>query len=222
MPCHRILRDSIEEGDFTLVVAVDSLSDELRRTIEYLNRHPKTATTICAAEVGYFAGEDHEVVAPRMVGPQQTEKGPGGTGAKWDETSYFAAAAGRCSAQAMDIMRRLYEFTKRESDNCKWGRGKDGSFTFRLERAGITGSIFSCFTSGDISLNFGYMDGKVAQDAVDRFADAVGQLEGFTDVRTRLQTKRWVHYKVDEVFAVPGNLETFERAAVAVRDSLGG
>ena len=209
---------SLAQGDFTLIIAVDSLNDELRRIIEYVNRRPGDRTTVCAVEVSYFVGDRHEVLAPRLVGPDASPPPPV---PGWDEPKFFAAAAERCSAETVAALRDLYDLTRRESDRCKWGRGKDGSFTFRLERAGVTASVFSCFTSGKISLNFGYMDGKVSTTAVDEFADSVGRLDGFTDLRARLQTMRWVYYEVADIFSAPGSLNAFEQAVLRVRDSLG-
>jgi hypothetical protein len=209
---------SLEKGDFTLIIAVDALNDELRRIIQYLNRGQRNGTTVCAVEVGYFLGEEHEIVAPRLVGPKSEPPPPPG---KWDELRFFTATAAKCGAEAVATVRALYEFTQKESDNCAWGRGQDGSFTFRLERDGVTGSVFSVFTSGSIMLSFGYMDGRVPESAVNRFADELAQLPGLDDLPAVLQVKRFPRYQVADAFAAPGNLEAFEQAVLKVRDSLG-
>lgn len=218
----RSVQAVLESGDFTLIVAVDSLTDELRRIIEYLNRRSGGGQTICAVEVGYYVSEQHEVIAPRLVGSPPEGKGAGGTGARWDEASYFAAAAERCSAQTVSSMQRLYEFARRESDNCKWGRGKDGSFTFRLERNGVSGSIFSCYTSGVLQLNFHYMYGRVDEAAIQRFAAEVSRLPGFADLHQRLQKVQLAIYSLEDVLREPEALDAFEAAVLRVRDSLGG
>jgi len=214
---------TLEAGDFSLIIAVDTLSDELRRVIRYLNRRPAAGTTIYAAELGYFVGDGYEVVSPRLEGAEVSAKtGTGATGRPgWDEVTFFEAASKLCSAEVVAALHELHDFTLRESDNRKWGRGKNGSFTFRLVRAGITGSVFSAFASGSLMLNVGYLDGKVPDAAIQRFADDLTGLPGFASLPANLHAGRWVQYRIEDVLIDPIALQQFEEAVIRVRDSLG-
>ena len=216
------VESTLKNGDFCLVIAVDSLNDELQRIIEYLNRRQQEATTVCAVEVGYFTGDGFEALSPRILGPKTGDKKGTGANEKWDEARFFTAAAERCAPEVARKLRDLYHFSVKESDNCKWGRGKDGSFTFRLERAGVVGSVFSCFTSGSLMLSFGFMDDRVGEPEIQAFGEAVARLRGFSDLLSRIESRRWPRYDLAEVLDDAGDLDAFKSAVLRVRDSLGG
>ncbi len=215
------VQTTLEAGDFSLIVAVDTLNDELRRIIKYLNRRPVDGTTIYAVELGYFVGDGYEVISPRLEGPVVETRRLAGGRPGWDEVTFFDVASKRCSPEVVRVLHELHDFTLRESDNRAWGRGKDGSFTFRLKRGGITGSasVFSAFTSGRLWLSFGYMK-DVPEAAVQRFADDLTSLPGFADLPVKLQAGEWPQYRVEDVLIDLAALQQFEEAVLRVRDSL--
>jgi len=210
---------NLERGEFCLMVAVDRLNDELRRTIEYLNRRPDSGTALYAVETGYFVGEGYEVLSPRLIGPT-TKPPPPPDG--WNKERFFEVASRRCSAEAVALLQRLYELTSAESDRLVWGKGRvDGSFTFRIERAGVKASVFNVLTSGSLLLGFEFIQTHLGSEASDRFADDLARLDGFAGLKARLQTTKWPSYKVGDLFPEPGSLEAFEQAVRDLRDGVG-
>ncbi|MFB3881901.1 MAG: hypothetical protein ACE149_11595 [Armatimonadota bacterium] len=217
------VESSLSVGNFVLVIAVDSLNEELRRIVEYRNRRSGDGETLCAVEMSYFSSADHEVLAPRILGPEQASAKGTPSSTKWDRDAFFAQARERLNSRprAVSILEQLCDFAEKESDNCKGGRGKTKTFTFRLERAGVQGSVFSCSSNGSLHLNFGFMDGRVSEDDIARFQASLSRLPEFGDLADRVAKTRWPRYKVEEVLSSPGTMEDFKKAVLAVRGSLG-
>lgn len=78
----------LQSGDFRLVIVVDSVNEELRRTIEYLAQGP-SHLGINALEVGYFTDGQGEILVPHLHGvkPSTTTEGTMG---RWTEVRFFA------------------------------------------------------------------------------------------------------------------------------------
>lgn len=60
--------DNLEDGRFTLLVAVDEITDELQRIVEYLSAHTVADMRVAALELGYVAEGDLEVLVPQVFG----------------------------------------------------------------------------------------------------------------------------------------------------------
>lgn len=60
--------DNLKSGNFTLIIAVDRLNDELRRIIEYLNSRGPGTPKISALEVLQFEAGDTQLLVPQMFG----------------------------------------------------------------------------------------------------------------------------------------------------------
>lgn len=58
----RVVTDNIRTGHFDLMFAVDSITDELKKTIRYLNAHTDSATRVLGLECGYAQDGDVEVL----------------------------------------------------------------------------------------------------------------------------------------------------------------
>jgi hypothetical protein len=84
---------NLNEGRFTLVVAVDEITAELKRIIEYLSAHTVGEVDVVALELGYVAEGDWQIIVPQTYGVELAERK--NTTAKpqrkWDETTFFAA-----------------------------------------------------------------------------------------------------------------------------------
>jgi hypothetical protein len=84
---------NLEAGRFTLVVAVDEITAELRRIIEYLSVHTVGDVAVVALELGYVADGDCQILVPQTYGVELAERKS--TSARprrpWDETTFFAA-----------------------------------------------------------------------------------------------------------------------------------
>ena len=67
------ISSSLEKGDFRLVIAVDSLNDELRRIIQFLNTRRDQALKIYALEMRQFSASGHQLLVPELFGVSPVE-----------------------------------------------------------------------------------------------------------------------------------------------------
>lgn len=67
---------TLERGDFRLVIAVDALSDELRRIIQFLNTRSDPAPRIYALEMRQFATSEFQLLVPELFGVSPTAPPP--------------------------------------------------------------------------------------------------------------------------------------------------
>ena len=60
---------TLEKGDFWLTIAVDSLNDELKRIIQFLNSRGEDSPQIHALEMRQFETSDLQMLVPEVFGP---------------------------------------------------------------------------------------------------------------------------------------------------------
>jgi hypothetical protein len=118
---------------------------------------------VIAVELRQFVGEGVRTLVPRVLGQTATaiqKKSAGGSDRReWDETSFFADAEtiqGLTISQ-LQAMRRLYEFSKANSDVVDWGTGKDrGSFNPKFESICVR-SPYTVYSNGKLVLNLKWL-----------------------------------------------------------------
>jgi hypothetical protein len=67
------LQASLDSGEFTLLLAVDGINDDLRRIVEYLNHVTRAETAILAFELARVADGDVQFLMPRIYGRELVE-----------------------------------------------------------------------------------------------------------------------------------------------------
>jgi hypothetical protein len=167
------LAENLRTGSFNLVVAVDHINDQLRKSLLFLNAH--TDFTVAALELEYIADDEVEVLIPQLHGGEVDKEAAGRSASPvrmhWDERSFFAEVE-KLDGERRRLVEDLYEFTRREADELTWGTGKNGAYVFRVKRA-----VFAVYASGDIRVlpgNFWDVD----QDAVAEFRDRISVITG--------------------------------------------
>ena len=64
------LQDNLKEGRFRLVIAVDEITSELKRTVSYINDHTEAEVQVLALELRYYAEAGIEVLMPAIYGEE--------------------------------------------------------------------------------------------------------------------------------------------------------
>jgi len=152
------LGNNIAAGKLRLVFVADEFPQELRRIVEFLNRQMQQ-TDVFAVEVRQFVSPDqvHRTLVPRLLGKVES-KAPTGTGAgpgqRWTNQRFNDAVG----SAYVDVTARLIQYgsevTGRDVD---WGMGRDrGSVTARLVTPQHRFSLFSIYTTGELSINVGW------------------------------------------------------------------
>src|SRR5665648_170136 len=100
----RVVEANLRAGRIRMVFVADALPESLVRIIEFLNEQMSPAEVL-GIEVRQYVGGEHTVYVPRLVGKTATAVArKSTTGAQqWDESSFLAAAAARCTPAEMDL-----------------------------------------------------------------------------------------------------------------------
>lgn len=67
--CKKGLEETLQLGRFRLVIAVDQITDELKRIIEYVNGTTASQFSPTALELGYLREGDLQILVPNLYGP---------------------------------------------------------------------------------------------------------------------------------------------------------
>jgi hypothetical protein len=67
---------SLTAGGFRLVIALDAITAELKRIVEYFNEHTSSSVQVLALEVTYTKDGDIEVLAPDVYGQESAARKP--------------------------------------------------------------------------------------------------------------------------------------------------
>lgn len=60
------VKSSLEKGNFFLIVAVDKINEELKRTVQYFNQCLNSGYSFYALEMRHFKGENSEILIPHL------------------------------------------------------------------------------------------------------------------------------------------------------------
>jgi hypothetical protein len=152
------LKNNIAAGKLRLVFVADEFPPELRRIVEFLNRQ-MDRTDVFAVEVRQFISPDgiHRTLVPRLLGKVESKASTassGGPGPRWTRDRFNEAIDPHLVAVAEQVVKFGVEITARELE---WGMGRDrGSITARLVTPVHRYSLFSVYTTGELTINVGW------------------------------------------------------------------
>jgi hypothetical protein len=209
--------ENLQAGRFTLVVAVDSITDALERSILYLSEHSGSDARVVALELGYVAHGDVEVLVPRAFGLEAAERRPTPTTPRargWDTASFDAALRELKGEAALELATGLREWALSPDVGLEvsYGRGATyGTEGFVIaDPSGYRRSIFSLATSSMVTVDLGnlkifpaYAEEMPRLDIL----HALARIEGRT--RKDEQADGWPQFSTD-VLMDPAKLADFK------------
>ncbi len=213
------LERNIRDGRFRLVVAVDKITDELKRTIEYLNEHTIAEIEVAGLEIGYLADSGVEIVVPKIYGLESARAKSAGKG-PIGETDLFGALEAVCSPEGVRVARRIYDWVKPHGGSFAWGQGiayPSTSAWFTVEGHSVcTWSLYARSTSPSWDIGFEYLLAKgVSPTRMTAFADALRTIPGVEARLAGLEKsgyKRRPSLSIEGILVKPGAVEIIERA----------
>jgi hypothetical protein len=213
--------DRLQSGDFQIVVAVDAINDELRKTIEYLTEGP-SRLQIYALELTYFASGEQEILVPHLHGSIAAAATPSRATSTWDAERFFADVDRRkLPEEEVDRVRQLLEFCGEAADRTWWGHGKEtGSFTFHLVKEGQTVSIFSVFSDGRLQVNFGWLRERAPADVLISYRDRLHAIPTLKNLPLREDFNSWPTFRLRATLSTTEELDAFKAAVLWLRDRL--
>lgn len=145
----------LQDGRLRLLIVVDKVNDELRRTVEFLNNCTAPHFQVVCAELPYFKSDPYEMLIPQLIGVPSVTKVALPRG-RWDKSKYFAKAPEQAGPEATNVLRELYDWAKAAKYEISWGTGvQTGSFTPKIRRGTDLVSLLNAYTSGSVSICFG-------------------------------------------------------------------
>ncbi len=151
---------NLQSGRFRLMIVVDKVNDEMRRTVEFLNQCTGPNFDILCAELRYFESGSTHLIVPALIGrPLASKPRPTSTSTQqWSPETFFPVLAKNGGLHAERIARKLLEWATENSEWVYWGTGiRDGSFNGLIrEGPSRVANVFGVWTNGRIELGFAY------------------------------------------------------------------
>jgi len=152
---------NLQAGRFRLIIVVDKVNDELRRTVEFLNTCTGPHFDILCAELRYYATETTRLLVPALIGKPSSAKttskpSPSGN---WTPERFFPALRERTNDESVQIARRLLAWCDQTFDKTFWGTGtRSGSFNglIRWDTEHVA-NVVGVWTYGTIEIGFAYV-----------------------------------------------------------------
>lgn len=204
------LRQNLRAGRIRMVIAVDGENETLRDLVTFVNSH-STFDVLLLELAAYSDTPDGlpQFLVPSLYGYAQK------TGLVPPEQLFLARA--RESHAPLEPMTQLLQFAKEKADRVWWGRGKVyPSFTFHsFAPDGRPVSLFSVYSNGEMTLNFGWMVERVPEQVYRHYKEALRAVPGlqFSDAA------RWPSFSVS-MLAGPEAMAKFKQAVAATVEEI--
>lgn len=174
---------NLAAGRCTLIVAVDDITPELQRTIEYLSAHIGPDVDVIALELGYVADQNVEILVPQTYGAEMAERKRARR--QWDEPSFLAALQQSTGEWATAIVRSLFDWARKAGLEVWYGAGpKVGTAMVGLrDRSGSRRAILGCHTSGAVEVEFQQLKLMPPFDSLETRRELLRRLNAIEGVR---------------------------------------
>jgi hypothetical protein len=200
--------DSLKSGDFMLIVVVDEINDELRRIIRYVNECSESAFSLHAMELRRFQTAGLEVLVPHLHGVSSRKAGPKRT--RWTEERFFGALSQTLEEPYVKGVRGLYAWSVEVADRVWFGTGAEtGSFTFHYRRDGKALSVFTVYTDGRFSLNYGWLSRVLNENTMQRMHDRVHVIGPFSTIPADFS--KWPSVMIVDVLRDAASVDEFKK-----------
>ena len=171
----RAVEDNLTSGRFRLIIAVDEITGELKRTVSYLNSHTTTDLELLALEMRRVADEGVELLLPATYGEESADtKPPGG---RSDEETVIAAVQDTFrdrpeeDSKAAERMLALMRFMQEQGARMRFGKRSAASVMAWLGEA-VGNPVVVRFSPRSFSVEFVFMrDAGRSERELRRFAD---------------------------------------------------
>ncbi len=175
------LQANLAAGRFRLVIVVDRVNDELRRTVEYLNQCTSPEFQILCAELRYFQAGAVNLLVPALVGATGSPKPKPAAAVskrKWDEAQFFAELQTRYDEATVAGVRAIFQWSRKMFDSIWWGEGaQNGSFVPTLVVGDkLEAKPFVVYTSGQVEIGFQWLKYYPPFDEADQRMELLKQL----------------------------------------------
>ena len=192
----RAVSSNLQSGTFRVVVAIDEITDELKRTISYLNGHTTDSLEIVALELGYMRDGDIEILVPVVYGEEAVETKRRARTHKWTEQQFWQHASEVSSDESLTAIRRMHEWAVHHESSLYWGDGKKHpSMTAWVPFGESDAPIWTCYLADDdatvVGMNFGWLTNRATPDELRRLAEELRSIPEAANLLRDIETSEF-------------------------------
>ena len=109
---------------------------------------------------------------------------------QWTKEEFFTDLEGKNEEHVIQVVKDLYDWSTEKADRVWLGTGKkDGSFTYHVLKEGKTASIFTVYSHGKLSINYGWMVKNVPTTNLEQFHSIIHRIKAFEHVKAEFEGK---------------------------------
>lgn len=142
---------NLTEGRFRLIFAVDEITEELRRTVQFLNLRTAPGLSILALEMGYVQDDDVEILVPNLYGAEIANQKDHVERGAWDRESFLAALQAQGGDRCLNVVQSIMEWARQRGAEDRFGVGTKSGSWFPIWSSGPR--RFSAWTDGTLSID---------------------------------------------------------------------
>jgi len=174
-------------GRFRLIIAVDRITEELKRSVEYINLHSSGGLELLAFELGYVADEGVEILIPQLHGEESSRIQGGtqstGSGSVWSVDDVFETIATTSTEEEAEAARRIAKVATRRGGRLRTGRGQYPTLSGDIPFEAGTRALFAIYadpsgpTAPRISINFGSLRSILTTEELESLLTALESID---------------------------------------------
>lgn len=187
---------NLERGAFRLIIAVDHITEELKRTVLFINRHTTPELRLLALELRHASDSGVEILLPEVYGEESAdERAPAGK-RLWDEDSLIEGIRDSQDSEHAHRLVRLYEFLRDAGARRSWGKGATPSVTMWLGEDVDNPVAVGFYAAGPnwpggIVVYFDFVRERRTPREMGRLAELLRQVPGVASYLEGLEEKNW-------------------------------
>ena len=212
------VKQSLHSGSFILIIVVDEINEDLRRTIRYVNECSESAFSLHALEMRKFQTDTSEILIPHLYGA--SSKPPPTNRKQWTEKEFFKVLGEKnADAKVVSVAEDLHRWAKKIADRVWFGTGiETGSITFHYLKDGKTISVFTIYTNGRLSLNYGWLSTQIDKETTEEFHKLIHEIPSF--VRIPANFSKWPSIRIADAFVDQDSVNRFKEAVIWLGDRI--
>jgi hypothetical protein len=174
---------NLQAGRIRLLFVADSIPQELKRIVEFLNEQMDPAEVL-AVQVSQYVGQGLKTLVPRLFGQtaeaQQKKSVSAGQALPWDKERFFTVLAQNRGEVEVQVAENLLQWGLTPTRWVYWGKGKvTGAFVPQITHKGRNHQFFHVLTVGKIYFPFETYQDKPPFDSEDKRRDLLLRLNSF-------------------------------------------
>lgn len=173
---------NLVDGRFALIIAVDSITPELKKIVPYINAHTNGDVEFLALEIARICDDEIEIVTPMTYGQESIDTKAQSRSAKhvWTVDDYRASLR-EFSDNVQSAVEGVLEFSLMRGATLRPGTGLRPSINIHFRVGDSTRNVLSSYLQADgptIDFNFDYFRSACSSEQLINAASILREIQG--------------------------------------------